>query len=314
MNLGRLKTLWLKRRLLVIAPAAVVALFLIALISVMVISQKETLKWADWTGFGSDVEETKSEERQSNGAIRKTTITKKIHSAKSLWDWLSVLGVPLSLVIFGFLLQQIQQNKIAAEVKEEILQSYFDRLSTLLIDKNIIALAIKINKETESQEKNTDFSSALDKVTEEDKELLNAAVDVIRARTLSILRRLEKDSELKGDVIKFLIETEIVDKLKLDLKGANLKGANLRGVNLRGVNLRGADLKGADLRGADLSEANLCRANLKGTKLSDAQLSDAQLIEANLRGASYNELTKLPIDITQLKDHGLVRADDILLC
>ena len=295
-----------------IAPAAVVALFLIALISVMVISQKETLKWADWTGFGSDVEETKetkSEERQSNGAIRKTTITKKIHSAKSLWDWLSVLGVPLSLVIFGFLLQQIQQNKIAAEVKEEILQSYFDRLSTLLIDKNIIALAIKINKETESQEKNTDFSSALDKVTEEDKELLNAAVDVIRARTLSILRRLEKDSELKGDVIKFLIETEIVDKLKLDLKGANLKGANLRGVNLRG-----ADLKGADLRGADLSEANLCRANLKGTKLSDAQLSDAQLIEANLRGASYNELTKLPIDITQLKDHGLVRADDILLC
>mgnify|MGYP001791046152 FL=1 len=81
---------------------------------------------------------------------------------QSFWQWLELLGVPLSLAVLGYLLQRQQrkqarteanqQRKIAAveakqqreiaadEEREEILQKYIDRLSTLLVDKNLLAL------------------------------------------------------------------------------------------------------------------------------------------------------------------------------
>jgi hypothetical protein len=75
---------------------------------------------------------------------------------KTLWDWLSLLGVPLSLAGLGYGLQQQQQKRaetlskeqreIAAdEAKEEVLQAYIDRLSSLLVDKNVLEIASKVH-------------------------------------------------------------------------------------------------------------------------------------------------------------------------
>ena len=68
---------------------------------------------------------------------------------KSFWDWLQLAGVPGSLAVLGinYQRQQSQENKDerrsqgereADERKSEILQVYFDRISQLLVDKNLI--------------------------------------------------------------------------------------------------------------------------------------------------------------------------------
>jgi uncharacterized protein YjbI with pentapeptide repeats len=272
-RLSGLKKQLLKRRRMLIGTAA-----LAILLSVVRVEQGK-LTWAEWTGIGADVEETRTQEMKPDAAGTKITISKKFQSGKTLWDWLSLLGVPLSLAALGFWLQQLQQKQAAEshrlqqeqaseEAKEEILQSYFDRISTLLIDKNVIAIAAKVSSPVPAN------------ITDEEKELVNASVDVIRARTFSMLRRLGADRERKGDVIRFLAETDIVSKLKL-----NLSKASLSMVNLSGTKLGFADLSGANLSGANLSGANLSFADLKRADLSLAHLSSTKFFGANLSGA-----------------------------
>ena len=230
---------------------------------------------------------------------------------KTLWDWLGLIGVPLSLAVLGFVLQRQQQKRsealakeqraIAAnEEKEEILQTYFDRLSTLLIDKNLLAIAAKIYAPEDAEEVS---------VTAEQRELFDAAVDVTRARTLSILRRFADDSQRKTSVIQFLLEAEIISKVKLNLSGADLSGADLSGVDLSGVDLSGANLSCVILSDAKLNGTKLNGAKLNGAKLSgvyviqlssdelisseqgspdlsNADLSNAELFNTNLSGAN----------------------------
>jgi hypothetical protein len=249
--------------------------------------------WPGGIGIGKDNSvSTKTIEKDAQGKTVKTIETIKYDDGKTIWDWLSLLGVPLSLAILGYFLQQQQQKraeklsedqrKIADnETKEEVLQTYFDRLSVLLIDRNLIALSNK---------------SHSPKITPEEQELLDSALEVIRARTLSILRRFENDRERKTSVINFLIETEIIGKSKLNLSGANLSGANLSGANLsgayleqtdlQGTNLYGANLSGANLSGAYLDSAVLLMANLEGANLEEVyDLGGAVLLGANLEGA-----------------------------
>lgn len=117
---------------------------------------------------------------------------------------MSLLGVPVVLALLGFWFQRQQQERaseaaeeqraIAAdETREEALQIYLDRLSTLLVDKNILAIATKLN---DPDRKND--------VTPEQQELYEAAIDIIRARTLSILQRFETDIERKNSVVRLM--------------------------------------------------------------------------------------------------------------
>lgn len=260
-----------------------------------------------WTGFGPDT--TKSTERNAADQVTKTVEAEQ--SGKTLWDWMSVLGVPLSLALLGVWFQRREQERVNEQVqlereraeqqatlereiatanqREEALQAYFDRLSTLLIDQNLIAVAARVKKAKETAEAQQD--TAID----EQKELLSAAVDVIRARTLSILRQFRADGERKSSVIRFLIEAEAIDKLNLNLSCADLSHAdvchaslghaNLSSAHLNNANLSGANLGGANLGGADFSGADLSSAHLGGANLSFAMFSGANLSGANLNGA-----------------------------
>jgi uncharacterized protein YjbI with pentapeptide repeats len=258
--------------------------------------------WPGGFGIGKDQSvTTKSVEKDAQGNVIKVIETIKYDDGKTLWDWLSLLGVPLSLAVLGFWLQQSQQKRaevvaqeqreIAAdETKEEVLQVYFDRLSVLLVDKNLLAIASKVYASASETQENGVQPKI--EATLEERELLDSAVDVIRARTLSILRRFENGPDRKTSVIRFLIEADIVSKLKLslsqanlsesDLKRADLRGANLIEANLKRADLRGANLLGADLTGADLSESNLSKADLFGANLCLANLSAANLTSAVL--------------------------------
>ena len=164
----------------------------------------------------------------------------------------------------------------------------------LLIDRNLIVLSNKSNSST---------------ITPEEQELLDSSLDVIRARTLSILRRFENDEERKTSVINFLIETEIVGKSKLNLSGADLScdlsgadlSCDLSGANLSGANLSLANLSRAFLYGANLSLANLSRAFLYGAHLRGANLKGANLKGANLQGANFKGSNLQGADLKDIK-------------
>ena len=225
----------------------------------------------DWTGF--------------NGNTK---------SGKTLWDWLQLLIIPTVLAIGGFWLNQIQKSREQKTAQEQaklerelihdnqqeiLLQAYIDKVSELLLEKNLR------------------------------KSELGAEVrNIARARTLTVLPRL--DAERKKSVLQFLYESGLIykDKSIVDLSGAdltksnfwgtklgrvNLSGANLSGaalacIDLSGADLRGADLSQADLFDADLSQAELMEAKLLTTDLHYADLSGANLSGANLSGANLN--------------------------
>ena len=267
--------------------------------------------WPGGIGIGKDESVTTTtvetiEKDKQGKTVKKVTITAH-NDGKTLWDWGSLLGVPLSLAILGYFLQQQQQKRAETlskeqrdiadnETKEEVLQTYFDRLSVLLIDRNLIALSNKSQSST---------------IKPEEQQLLDSSLDVIRARTLSILRRFESDAKGKGSVMNFLIETRILGKSKLNLSEANLSGANLSGANLSGANLSEAYLTGANLSEADLSKAYLSKAYLYEAYLYGANLSAANLSAANLSAAdlSMANLSGADLSMANLSGANLSGAD-----
>jgi len=313
----------------------------------------------DGIGIKADKSVTRTVERDAKGQRAKTVTTTKKESGKTVWDWLSLLGVPLTLAGLGYWLQTIQQGRQSDKANEEILQVYYDRLSALLVDKNLIAIAAKkkaresAKKKAEEEGVNTEASEGLDAKPEEE-ELLDSALDVIRARTLSILRRFGDDLERKRSVIRFLNEADFISKLKLnlsladlnevyliganlrfadlhlaylscaDLSCANLSFANLSFAYLTRVNLRFADLSDTDISFAHLSFANLREANLRFAdlsfaylnfaNLSGANLSGANLSEANLIGANLNYANLSNTDISEAKNVTEEQLTDALLC
>jgi uncharacterized protein YjbI with pentapeptide repeats len=219
-------------------------------------------KW-DWTGF--------------NQRIGPNTL--QYQSAKTLWDWLQLLFVPVVLTLgaIWFTARQNHDREIAREQhqndrdialdnqQEAELQQYIDKMSELLLVNDL-------------------------RQSTEDAEVRKIA----RVRTLTVLRRL--DAERKGSVLRFLHESGLIDKDKriIDLSDANLGGANLidadlSEANLSEANLRRADLRGAFLRGANLRVADLSFADLREADLSFADLRGAGLEGANLRGANLSE-------------------------
>jgi uncharacterized protein YjbI with pentapeptide repeats len=237
--------------------------------------------WADWTGLSlkpsvAIVTETIKKEGEITTIKR---ITTQIPIPGAIFkDWVNTLIIPFSLTIFGALFRQEQEKRAAAQAEldkeiantnlcEEALQAYFDRLAELLLDRKLSILT----KEDPVQE---------------------VALNVIRARTLSILRRLGEDKERKGNVVRFLIDSELMSKLNLsdaDLRKANLKDTNLKNTDLRGANLENVDLRNADLRDANLENANLENADLRGADLENVDLRNANLKSTNLVGAMLRD-------------------------
>jgi hypothetical protein len=227
-------------------------------------------------GLGIHEQTSTKVERDKNWRVTKYSIEKI--GGKTVWDWLGLIGVPITLAVLGIWFQSQEQKRAsleaeeqwrraAEESKEEILQRYLDRVSQLLIERDLIRASSVVNNP-----------------------VVESASDIIRARTLSVLRSFSQDGERKGSVVLFLIETEVLHKLKVslaesqlseaNLRGANLSGVNLSGANLGGANLFEADIRGADLRGASLGGAILCEADIRGADL-DVLIWDEKTIWPN---------------------------------
>jgi uncharacterized protein YjbI with pentapeptide repeats len=275
-------------------------------------------RWSNWTGFGEDTITKKSTERTGGeaGPISKVTFTDEPQPGKTLWDFLGLAGVwavPILLFILGVCVQARDRKR--AEEQAEAEKSRADKEAKLERD---IA-----DDRLRDEALQTYINSMADLLLNHREELLssktyclnpnNPAQNVAHIRTVTILRRLENDTERQARVLNFLRDAKLLRFLLKDaelsnvnLSGANLGDANLSGANLSGANLRRANLRNATLTGAILIDANLENANLEnadlhGIFLCNAILTAAILIEANLTNADLRG--------ANLEDAKLVAAD-----
>jgi uncharacterized protein YjbI with pentapeptide repeats len=228
-----------------------------------------------WTGF-SEYTIKKTVEREKKDLQGKSIkVTEETQAAKTLWDWLQLAGIPFVLAGGGYLLSQREQERAAENLREEALQTYFDRISELLLEHNL----------SQSDENN------------------HQARDVARARTLTVLSRLGNDGQRKAAIFRFLHEAKLIKKEAsiINLSGADLCGDNLTDADLRGVNLSDAKLREAYLINADLSDAKLYRADLTDAEIFDAKLSGAKLCNAELFRAILNDADFTNADLSEAK-------------
>lgn len=205
----------------------------------------------------------------------------------TLWDWLSLLIVPLAVAAGAAFIGYIQkrteldiaekardedreiarqarenEQKIAADrLRQATLEAYYDRMTDLLLEH-------KLRESAEGSELRS----------------------IARARTAAVIRSL--DGGRIKQLLAFLhssglIEKDqpVIDPARVDLSKIDLSGGDLRGAILRGFNMSEANLSGAALFKANLSRANLIGADLSRADLIGADLSRAYLIGANLSRA-----------------------------
>jgi len=254
------------------------------------------LGWAAWTGFGAAI-----------------TPDGTYYPAKTLWDLLELLIIPLALGAGAWWLEasehkidrQLAQERaqtdheiaekraqtdreIALDHQRQVtLEAYYDRMTNLLLEKDLRK------------------SPSGDEVR-----------SIARARTLAVLRAL--DGARRGQVVQFLYESglinannSIIDLSDADLCNAYLTKANLEGSNLSGTNLHRTSLHAAHLEGSNLQAAELCQAELPRAYLQNSNLQGslcwwANLCDANLQGA---KLEGAKLWSTYLQDANLQDAD-----
>lgn len=291
------------------AAIGVVGMVLVVVITLIIAGY-----WYDWTGFGgySIIWIPKA----TNGTSLPITRLEEQQPAKTLWDWLQLLIIPLVLAVVALLFnlansrterqianqrykqdqqiaeqryeqdQQIakqryeQDQQIALDKQREgLLQAYLDRISELLLKEKLRSSAV-------------------------DAEVRNVA----RVRTITILfqldaRRIEyifaflREARLMSATSDSIISLKQANLSTINFSQAHIGQADLSKANLNKANLRGAALSDADLQGADLTGVDLIYANLSGAALSDADLSNAYLSKADL---SFTDLTYADLSFADL--------------
>lgn len=229
------------------------------------------LLWPGGFGFGASQSITSTIEKDQNGIVTNYTEIKQTDSGKTFWDWLSLLGVPISLLLLGSFLQNLDKKRLEKQQKQDseiakdlqrqkALKDYFNEVEVLLLDQDW-------------NFKNSRF----DKIK-----------ILLRAKTLHVLGEL--DGKRKGSLVKFLVESKVIEQYPCLLRSADLSNAKLFGINLSNADLSEANLYKADLFVAVLTEVdftgtNLTRADLRGALLCNSIFDAAILVRTDFKDA-----------------------------
>jgi hypothetical protein len=167
----------------------------------------------------------------------------EVEPGKTLWDWMSLLLVPVVLAIggtaFAFVQDSRQQDLEDRRAQADALQAYLAQMSTLLIDE---APTTVIEEGDEKKQRPLQDPTA---------------ITVARARMLTILGRVDSDprrptdEEPKRTVLQFLYEARLIqrDQPVVEFRDANLEQSNLETMVMPHANLSGA--RGTRIRTGD---------------------------------------------------------------
>src|SRR5258708_109550 len=257
----------------------VVAIILVVVIALIIIGY-----WFDWTGFNRSIGPQLKPNQQ-------------YQPEKTLWDWMSLLIIPGVLALVGFFFTRTERRneqaiaKQRAETEQDLsidnqqeaaLQGYLDRMSALLLEKNLRE------------------SKPGDEVRTVARVRTLAMLYQLNTRRINYMLAFLRESKLVTDNTS----TSIITFSAADLSNANLQGVDFHDIDLSAANLGKADLSETDLIGANLSEAYLRNANLREANLSAANLNGANLYETNLRNANLNSANLSKADLSRADLYG----------
>lgn len=270
-----------------------ITLLLIAIpLIVAFIEKSQTGVWPGWSGLGDYMSEPISVPIDPSGAEE---FDVKFERSKTLWDWLDLMLIPAVISGGAIWIQRWvkksseerarKERELTREIeeirfKENALQTYFDRMTSLLLENNL--------KSDPGEDERA----------------------IARARTLSLLQKLGTDGIRKAAVIHFLYETELITSESpivrmdgADLSDVDLRGAYLESINLVDVSIERGKLQGANLSNSFLENAYLKEALLTGAVLDNSNLENAYFLDADVTGASLEgvNLKGTVIDEYQIK-------------
>lgn len=239
--------------------------------------------------------------------------------ARTLWDWLGLLGVPLVLAVGGFAFSRAERKNEQEIAAKRARQEREEANKRADLDRELAT-----NRAKEERERADDalrqalVQVYLDRMSEllVNEGLTSSAPEdlvrkVARARTLTLFRALGEDGARKGYIVQFLYEMGLIkgEKPIIDLEEASLQKADLSFISLGGANLSRANLSrasaneakliAADLMGANLTEADLSVAGLIRANLTEANLTRANLTVAYLSGADFSYAELRETDLSQ---------------
>lgn len=188
--------------------------------------------------------------------------------AKTLWDWLELLIVPILLAVGGILYTHRDKEREIRRQSEDQYQARYNKFVEQLIK-------ILMTEDVE------------------DKKVLQ----VVHMIILSTLR--DVDGKRKRLILENLQDSRLLcNRDYLLLQNADFSGVNLRGINLAAANLSEVKFSKADLTGAVLDKALLSGTDLADSTLISAVLENAVMHEADLSRA---DLSRSFLDGTQLQ-------------
>ncbi len=253
-------------------------------------------KRAGWTGIPQRI-------------VKKPSGNVDVLPVKTLWDWLSLLIVPVILIIVTFWLTSRQQavQRLTEEERAQnaALQGYLDDMQQLIAEEDLFRPGRTIMVRPPG------VGGVAEAIPE--------ARLLARARTLAALEALGPTQ--KRTLMRFLVESNLIDRGDtegdvighddpyIDLYNANLAGAELQNMVLYSTYLKGADLRGAVLNSANLAESNLQEAILKEAHLRGVDLTNVELNDADLSGADLSEATLKGVDLTNANLEGAIVTD-----
>jgi Pentapeptide repeats (8 copies) len=255
--------------------------------------------WSAIAGFReTTVSRTETKNVYNREGEIKSVTSQEILPQRTVWDWLSLVGIPLAggVVIAGvgyFFNKKQREREVAVErlnAQDTALQSYLDQMSDLLVNQHLRSLPPR---------------SDIHKLGE--------------ARTLAALLGLDSDHKrrplkLVYDMGLIPIKEPLFELENAGLDHADLSELSLREASVRRADLRATNLHGADLTGSDLSDANLSRANLLPyDERNPAKLSIHNLKDHALPSQKELRLAKVKYHLTRIGDRTHIRVVDLTL-
>lgn len=238
-----------------------------------------------------------------------------LFGARSLWDWLTLLFIPLALAVVGL---QISAIFNAQRSDSDVEKTRFEAVERYL--KNLTSPDI-IPPENPSRDKEDrrnpdekpDVAVNFGCGFSQPSGVTATSLTLALANSLTHLRKSVPDKQVqKRIILEYLYRRDLItkggnvislrhaDMTRGDFYQARLKRSCLNSIMFADSATSPAsssDFRFAVLEGANLSGSNLARANLRKANLQDAILNDwaslymADLRGANLRGIKYDENT-----------------------
>lgn len=204
-----------------------------------------------WTGFYTNIKYTK----------------------KTLWDWMDLIIIPITIIIISYLFKEYEKNK-DSKIEEEKFQnqsmeSFIDIISDLIIKNDLLKSNVK-----------------------------NDIFTLIETRIKFVLEIL--DGSRKGQLLQFLLNIGLIKpNSKLALNAVNFDNAMLDGIILNNI-----EIKGVYFRYSSINNSDLSNSNFNGCDFSNANLSNSKVENCDFSYAFFNNACLKNMNLTKVNFEG----------